>query len=75
MRWWRWLLSGKKGDLLFINLVIITNAISKIGIDIKKADGINCKASEEVFIDRILISAMKAPKKLDPPSPINIFDG
>ena len=31
--WWKWLLSGKKGDFFFFNLNKITNNISKIGIN------------------------------------------
>ena len=70
-----WLLSGRKGDLLFFNLFKITIVISKIGI--KKN---NNNMFREILLFKSfsmykLVMASEKPKKFDPLSPINILAG
>lgn len=68
------MLSGKKGDFFWINLLIITDNISTIGIKRIKNDDIKILFSFE-FRFKIPKEAMVKPRKYEPESPMKIFAG
>ena len=71
--WWIWFLSGKKGDFLFIILIVNTLSVSKIGI-IKIANAVDGPwATTRNSINLIASAEIIKPQTSEPVSPIKII--